>query len=117
MIFRTFVNSSIVHLHNSFTLLTVRLVYSIFHLTNSLLVRDNVCDFEECRLKDSVGSVSKTNLLSNLSSIDNIESKLFLSDSSFDIFWKFIHSLFYRPKAVQKESAFFLDTLKNIVFS
>ncbi len=68
----TAINSSIIHLNNILTLLTVRFNDKLLHLLDSKIVRNYIRNFEECRLKYCISSVSKTNFFSNLCSVNYV---------------------------------------------
>ena len=70
LVLTTTVNSAEVLVNNVLTLLRVRLNDECLHLLYSEIQRNNLCDTEECRLEDGVGTVTETNLLSNLSCVD-----------------------------------------------
>ena len=92
--FYSAINTSIyccvVHVNDSFTLLTIGFVDSFFHVFNCIVDRDNVSQFEECSLKYRVCTITKTDFSCDLSSIDCVEFNMFLSKSSLNTCWQFL---------------------------
>jgi len=79
----------VVHVNDSFTLLTVGFKNSFFHVFNSIFDWNNVCQFEECSLKYRVCTVTKTDFSCDLCSVDCVEFNVFLSKSSLNACWQF----------------------------
>ena len=74
------VDSSIVHLNDIVTLLTVRLESCLLHVVNSLVNRKDAGKLEECGLADCVDSSAEADLLSLSNSIESIELDVVISD-------------------------------------
>ena len=76
----TTVNSSVVLVYYILSLLAIALNDELLHLLNSKVDRNNLSNTEECRLQNSVGTVTKTNLLCNLCCVDIVNSDVILSE-------------------------------------
>ena len=111
----TSVDSSVVHVHDVLTLLAVALHDSLLHVTYSLLVRDDACDLEECRLEDCVCTSAESDLSCDLCRVDDIEGDVLLSDDSLYMVRNSLESLFLIPEAVEKECTVLLDALEYII--
>ncbi|CQB87835.1 Uncharacterised protein [Chlamydia trachomatis] len=81
--------------------MSVRLHDELLHLLYSKLVRDHTGNLEESRLQDSIGTVTKTNLLSDLSSVDHIEVDLILSEVPLHLIWKVLLYLIDIPDTIE----------------
>ena len=99
----TAVNSSVVLINNVLTLLAVRLNDELLHLLNSEVNRDNLCDAEECRLEDSVGTVAKTDLLCDLCSVDVVNLDVLLSEYALYLVRDEVYELITLEDCVEEE--------------
>ena len=68
----TSVDCFVVHLNNSVTLLAVGLLSSSFHVINCFFDWHKVSQFEECGLKDRVGTFAHTDLDRFVDSVDGV---------------------------------------------
>ena len=84
----TSIYCSIVHVNDSFTLLTVGFVDSFLHVFNSIIDWDDISQFEECSLQYGVCTVTKTDFSCNLCSVNCVEFNMFLSQSSLNVCWQ-----------------------------
>ena len=114
-VFTTTVYSSIVLVDYVFTLLTVRLHDEFLHLFYSQINRNYTCDTEECRLQDSVGTVTQTNFLSNLSCIDIVNSDVVFCEIFLNLVWQVLSQFFTFPDSIQQESTVLTQTTSYIV--
>ena len=115
LVFTTAVNGSIVLVNNVFTLLAVRLNDEFLHLFNSLFNRNNACDTEECRLKDSVGTVTQTNFQCNLSCVDIVYGNIVLCEIFLHLVRQILSQFFTFPDSVQQERTVLTQTASYIV--
>ena len=115
IVLTTTVYCSIVLVDNIFTLLTVRLNDEFLHLLNSQVNRNYACNTEECTLKDCIGTVTKANLLSNLSCVDVVNFYIVVCKVFLNIVRKILSQLFTIPYCVQKECTVLAKTTSNIV--
>ncbi len=72
-IFSASVYGCIVHLYDVLAFLAVALVDCLLHICDSILVRDDTGNLEECRLEDGVGPSAETDLRSDLCGVDYIK--------------------------------------------
>ncbi len=61
-----------VHLDYLFALFAIRLCCGVFHILDSLLLRDDIRNREECRLKDCVYALAKADFLAKLYTVDGV---------------------------------------------
>ena len=114
-VFTTTVNSSVVLVNYIFTLLTVRLNDEFLHLFYSQVNRNYTCDTEECRLQDSVGTVTQTNFLSNLSCVDIVNSDIVFCEIFLNLVRQVLSQFFAFPNSVQQECTVLTQTASYIV--
>ena len=114
-VFATTVNSSIIFVYNIFTFFAIRFEDEFLHLLDSKVNRNYFCNTEECRLKDSVSAVAKTDFLSNSSSIDIVNSDIVLSEIAFHFVWQVFSQFFVVPYSIQKECTILLQTTSYVV--
>ncbi len=114
-ILTTTVDSSVVLINYVLTLSSVRLQGSSLHLLNSELYRDNAGDTEECTLQDSVGTVTQTNLLCNLGSVDGIYSNVVLCEVTLYLVRHELLELVGVEDCVQQELTVLLQTTSHVV--
>ena len=115
LVLTTTIYSGVVQINNILTLCSVRLQGGSLHLLNCKLYRDNLCDAEESRLKDGVGTVTQTNLLSNLGSVDGINSDIVLSEVTLYLVRHELLQLLTLKDGVEQELTVLLQTAGNIV--
>src|SRR5699024_5591630 len=82
-----------------------------------LLFRNNVCQFEERRLKDCVDTSAKTDLFSDLDTVDYIELNVVLCHKSLHLAGKMLFKSFHIPGAVQQECTAVYQFLNHIVLA
>ena len=114
-VFTTTVNGCIVLVNDIFTLLTIRLHDEFLHLFYRLFYRDNVCDTEECRLKDCIGTVAQANFLCNLSSVDIIYRDVILCKVFLHSVRQVLSQFFTFPDCIQQERTVFAQTACHII--
>ena len=115
LVFTTTINGSVVLVDYIFTLLTVRLHDELLHLFNSQVYRNNACDTEECRLKDSIGTVTQTNFLCNLCSVDIVNSNIVFCEIFLNLVRQVLSQFFTFPDSIQQESTVLAQTTSYIV--
>ena len=115
LVLTTTVNSAEVLVNNVLTLLRVRLNDECLHLLYSEIQRNNLCDTEECRLEDGVGTVAETNLLSNLSCVDIVNSDVVLSEVTLYLVRDEVNQLLAVEDSVQQEETVLTQTTCYIV--
>ena len=115
LVLTTTVNSAEVLVNNVLTLLRVRLNDECLHLLYSEIQRNNLCDTEECRLEDGVGTVTETNLLSNLSCVDIVNSDVVLSEVTLYLVRDEVNQLLTIEDSVQQEETVLTQTTSYIV--
>ena len=115
LVLTTTVNSAEVLVNNVLTLLRVRLNDECLHLLYSEIQRNNLCDTEECRLEDGVGTVTETNLLSNLSCVDIVNSDVVLSEVTLYLVRDEVNQLLTIEDSVQQEETVLTQTTCYIV--
>ena len=99
----TSVDSSIVHLNDIVTLLTVRLESCLLHVVNSLVNRKDSGKLEECGLADCVDSSAEADLLSLSNSVKSIELDVVVSDISLHRTGESLLEFFSCPLCVEEE--------------
>jgi hypothetical protein len=109
------VDSVVVHLNDSFTLLGIRSGSSVLHILNSFFDRNDVGKLEECRLENSVDSVAKTDFLTDLNAVDDVELDVVLSDISLNLSGEVLVEVFLSPLAVEKECSARLDVGNHVI--
>ena len=110
-------NSLIVHVDDSFTLLPVGFQGSVFHILNSLVSGDNVSQLEESGLQDGIDAAAQTDLLAQLHAIDDIELNVVLLHILLVSSRQSLFNLCLIPSAVKKESSAVLQILDHVIFT
>ena len=116
-LFCTCIDGIIVHLHDGITLTSVSSLCSSLHQIDSLLFRNNVCQFEECRLKNGVDTLSQTDLFTDLDTVDHIELDVVVCDKALNLSGKMLLNTFHIPWAVQKECAAVNQLLNHVILT
>ena len=80
-----------------------------------MFYRDNACDAEECRLKDSIGTVAQTDFLCNLSSVDVIYGDVVFCKILLHTVRQILSQFFTFPDCVQQERTVFTQTAGYVV--
>ena len=109
------VDSSIVHVDDVLALLAIALDDSVLHVFDSILVRNDAGNLEECGLQDGVGPVAEADLRSDLGSVDNEQPDVLLADDGLHVVRNPLDCLSLVPEGVEKEGTILLDALENIV--
>ena len=115
LVFVTTVNSSKVLVYNVLTLLTVTLNDELLHLINSKVERDYLSNTEERRLEDSIGTVTKANLLCNLSSVDVVNADIVLCKVTLNLIRNEVYKFLTIKDSVQQECTILTQTTCNVV--
>ena len=114
-VFTTTVNGSVVLVNHVFTLLAVRLHDEFLHLFYSQVNWNYASDTEECRLQDSVSTVTQTNFLSNLSCIDIVNSDVVFCEVFLHFVRQVLSQFFAFPDSVQQECTVLTQTTSYII--
>ena len=114
--FRAAVDTVAVWVNNSLALLWEFSDNLFFHISDCFVNRENTADGEKCRLKNCWCTARKTNLLSNLDTVDCVEVDVVLSNISLhwcrEICVKFLRA----PNTVKKECSARKKILHHIIF-
>ena len=114
-VFHTAVDSGIVHVYDSLTLLEVGLLRGSLHEFLSFLSGNDVGDLEECGLKYGVYTAAQTDFLTDLNSVDGVEVDLSLGEDSLHLAGETLGELFNVPSAVEQERTAFLEVVNDVV--
>ena len=87
----------------------------MLHLLDGLLYWNNARDTEESRLEDGVGTVAKTNLASDLSSVDVVHLDIVVSEVFLHFVWQVLSQFLAFPDSIEQESTTLLETAGYIV--
>ena len=115
MVLATAVHCSVVLVDYILALLAVGLHDEVLHLLDSLLYWNNARDTEESRLEDGVGTVAKTNLASDLGSIDVVHLDIVVSEVFLHLVWQVLSEFLAFPDSVEQEGTTLLETAGYIV--
>ncbi len=116
-LFCTGIDSCPVLLNNIITLTSVSCLCSSFHKVDCLILRNDTCQFEECRLKDCVDTCwSHASLNTDLHTVDGVEFDIVVSDECFNLSWKMFLKSFHIPCTVKKECTSVNQLLNHVVF-
>ena len=113
----TCVDCIVVHLNDRITLTSVSSLCSSLHQLDCLLLRNDVCQFEECRLKYGVDTSAKSDLFTDLDTVDHIELDVVVSDEFLNLSRKMLLKAFHIPRAVQKECTAVYQLLYHVVLA
>ena len=116
-LFCTSVDCIVVHLNDCITLTSVCCFCSSLHKVDSLFFRNDVSQFEECRLKYSVDTLSKSDLFTDLDTIDYVELDVVVSNVALNLSWQMMFNTFHIPWAVQKECTTVNQLLYHVVLT
>ena len=111
----TCINSVMVHLNDVVTLLRIRLGSCVLHELDNLLFRNQLGQREECRLKNGIDTVTKTDFLTNLNTIDDVELNVVLSDVSLNLSRKLLIQLILSPLSIEEECSARNKILNHVV--
>ena len=111
------VNTVAVSVYDGFALFRELLNNSLFHKLNCLINRDNICNCEECRLKNSWSSARKPYFLGNLNTVDSVEINIIFCNISLHLGRKLLIKFLRRPNTVEKECTSRHNILHHIIFS
>ena len=115
LVFTATVNGSVVLVDHILSLLTVGLHNEVLHFLDSLFYRDHASDTEECALQNGVGTVSKSDFLGNLGSVDVVALHLLLGKHTLHIVGQIGSKFLAFPDGVEQERTTLLDATENIV--
>ena len=113
---QTCVNSSVVHVNNFFTFFAVGFYDRSFHVANSVINGDDVSQFEECGLQDSVCFVTQTDFFTDFDSVDCVEVDIVISDIFFHVSGQVCIQFSSIPCAVQQECTAGFDFGYDVIF-
>ena len=115
LVLTTTINSSVVQIDYVLTLLAIALYDECLHLLNSQFQRNNLCNAEECRLKDCIGAVAQTNFLCYLSSVDIVNGNIVLSEVTLYLVRDKVDQFLTIEDSIQQESTILTQTTCYIV--
>ena len=111
----TGVNSSTVHIYDVLAFASVRLLDRVLHVSYCIIDRQDVRQFEECSLQNSIGSAAKAQILRDRYSVAGVEVDIILSDESLDVSRQLLGKFFIGPRTVEQECSALLDVLDHVV--
>ena len=94
------VDGSVVHINNVLTFFAVGMFNSFFQMLNRGFQRNNISQFEERRLHNHIDTTAKTDFLSNLNSINDVEFNIVFCDVTFQLTREVSIQFFCSPGAV-----------------
>ena len=115
LVLATAVHRSVVLVDYILALLAIGLHDEVLHLLDSLLYRNNARDTEESRLEDGVGTVAKTNLASNLGSVDVVHLDIVVSEVFLHFVWQVLCEFLAFPDSIEQEGTTLLETAGYVV--
>ena len=105
-----------VHVYDVLAFSAVGLLDGVFHVTNRFVNRNDVCQLEECSLKDGVGSsCAKTDFLCKGNGVAGVELDVVICDVSLNLSRKMLFQFFVVPHAVEQEESARFDVLNHLV--
>ena len=106
-----------VHVYDVLTFSAIGLLDGIFHVADSFVNRNDVCQLEECSLKDGVGSsCAQTDFLCKGNSVAGVELDVVICDVSLNLSRKMLFQFFVVPHAVEQEESARFDVLNHLIF-
>ena len=105
----------IVHLNDLVALSSVSSLSSSLHQVDCFLLRNDSGKFEECRLKDSIDTSAKSDLLTDLDTIDRVELDVVVCNICFNLSRQMHLKSFHIPRTVQKECTAVNKFLNHVV--
>ena len=115
-LFCSCIDSIVVHLYDGITFSSVCSLCSGLHQLDGLLLRNDVCQLEECRLKNGIDTSAKSDLLTDLDTIDHIELDVVVRDKALYLSRKMFLKTFHIPRTVQQEGTAVNQLLNHVVF-
>ena len=115
IVVETSVDSIMVHLNDSFTLLREAAGSCIFHVVDCIFFWKNASQSEECGLEDCVGTFAQTDFDCFVDSVDGVQLDVVLSDVTFCFSWHMLVELFWSPLAVDEEYAAWFNVTNHLV--
>src|SRR5699024_4744595 len=106
----------VVHLYDCVTFSSVSSFCSCFHQLDCTLLRNDVGKFEECGLQNGVDTSAKTDLFTDLDTVDHIEFDSMVCDECFHLSRKVFLQSFHIPGTVQQEGTAVNQLLNHVVF-
>ena len=109
------VNGRIVHVDDPFTLFSVGLENSGFHIFYSFVNRENAGDLEERCLKNGIGTAAEAELFTDAGCINSIEADLFYCCVMLEGIRQILLESFSLPVAGNENAAAFSYIFKDII--
>ena len=109
------VDSVIVHLYDLISLSSVSSLSCFLHKVDCFFFRNDGRQFEECWLKYRIDTSAKSDLFTDLDTIDRIELDVVIRDKCLYLSWQMLIKTFHIPWAVQKECSSVYQFLYHIV--
>jgi len=102
---------------DSVTLSAIGSLCSSLHQLDSLLLRNDVRQLEECRLQNGVDTSAQSDLLTNLDTINYIELDVVVCDKALYLARQMLLDSFHIPRAVQQEGTAVYQLLYHVVLT
>ena len=112
---RACVNGVIVHLNDLVALSSVGRLCSLLHQVDGFLFRNDGCQLEERRLQHGIDTSAKSDLLTDLDTVDGVELDAVVCDKRLYLSRKMLVQSFCVPWAVQKEGTAVYQLLYHVV--
>ena len=106
-----------VHVYDVLAFSAVGLLDGVFHVVDRFVNRNDVCQLEECSLKDGVGSsCAKTDFLCEGNGVAGVELDVVICDISLNLTRKMLFQFFIVPYAVEQEESTRFNILNHLIF-
>ena len=109
------VNGVVVHLYDLVALSSVGSLRSLLHQVDGFLLRNDGGQLEECGLQYGVDTSAKSDLLTDLDTVDGVELDVVVGDVSFYLSRQVLLKTFHIPWAVEKECTAVYQLLNHVV--
>ena len=109
------VDRVIVHLNDLVALSSVSSLGSSLHQVDRLFLRNDSGKLEECRLKDSIDTSAKSDLFTDLDTVDGVEFDVVVCNVCFYLSRQMFLKSFHIPRTVQKECTAVNKFLNHVV--
>src|SRR5699024_1444665 len=114
-LFCTCIDRIVVHLYDLVTFSSVSSFSSSLHQVNCLFFRNDGSKFEERRLENSIDTSAKSDLFTDLDTVDRVELDIVICNVSFNLSRKMFLKAFHIPRTVQKECSAVYKLLYHVV--
>ena len=110
------VHRSVVHIYNSIALFTVGLKDGFLHVPGCILCRDNIRDFEKCRLEHGICTAAQSPACGNLNGVDDIKVDFFIRYGFSHVCGKMAVQILLLPVTCNQQVPAFLQIRYNVIF-